>query len=60
VVRAVFEQLTQPGVWVRAHPQEAAKILSPVWGLDVPTIERANARRSYRVRAIEARHFGER
>jgi len=59
VIRALFEQLSQEGVWVRTHPQDAAKILAPVWGLDAPTIERANSRRSYQVRAVSARYFGE-
>ena len=59
VIRKVFEQLSQEGEWVRAHPQDAAKILAPIWGLDAQTIERANGRRSYQVRAVTARYFGE-
>lgn len=59
IVQIVFDQLTAAGVWVRAHPQEAAQILAPVWGLDAATIERANARRSYVVRAVAAENFGE-
>lgn len=59
VIATVFAQLTQAGVWVRAHPSEAAQLLAPIWGLDAATIERANARRSYAVRAVEAANFGE-
>ncbi|TDY45361.1 hypothetical protein BX592_11428 [Paraburkholderia rhizosphaerae] len=44
---------------MRAHPQDAAHTLAPVWGLDVTTIERANARRSYVVRAVAPQNFGE-
>jgi sulfonate transport system substrate-binding protein len=55
----VFEQLTSAGVWVRAHPDDAAKLLAPIWGLDAATIERANGRRSYAVRAVEPQNFGE-
>lgn len=59
VIRIVFDQLTQAGVWLRAHPQEAARTLAPIWGLDAATIERANARRSYLVRPVIAQNFGE-
>jgi sulfonate transport system substrate-binding protein len=47
VINLVVAQLTSAGVWVRAHPDDAA------------TIERANARRSYAVRAVEVQNFGE-
>jgi sulfonate transport system substrate-binding protein len=59
VVQVVFEQLKEAGIWLRAHPDEAARTLAPVWGLDAATIERANARRSYLVRAVAAQNFGE-
>jgi sulfonate transport system substrate-binding protein len=59
VISTVFAQLTSAGEWVRAHPDDAAKLLAPIWGLDAATIERANARRSYAVRAVDAQHFGE-
>ncbi|WP_322007515.1 aliphatic sulfonate ABC transporter substrate-binding protein [Paraburkholderia tropica] len=59
VLAAVFAQLRQAGDWVRKSPQDAARLLAPVWGLDAATIERANARRSYLVRPVEAAHFGE-
>jgi sulfonate transport system substrate-binding protein len=59
VISTVFAQLSSAGAWVRAHPDDAAKLLAPIWGLDASTIERANARRSYTVRAVDAQNFGE-
>jgi sulfonate transport system substrate-binding protein len=59
LVQIVFDQLQQSGAWLRAHPQEAAAQLAPVWGLDAATIERANARRSYVVRAVDPQNFAE-
>ena len=59
VISTVFAQLTSAGEWVRAHPDDAAKLLAPIWGLDAATIGRANARRSYAVRAVDSQHFGE-
>lgn len=59
LLAVLFEQLRGAGAWVRSSPQDAARLLAPVWGLGVPTIERANARRSYAVRAVEAANFGE-
>ncbi|WP_168791492.1 aliphatic sulfonate ABC transporter substrate-binding protein [Paraburkholderia aromaticivorans] len=59
VIQIVFDQLTQAGEWLRAHPQDAAQTLAPIWGLDAATIERANARRSYVVRPVLAQNFGE-
>jgi len=38
---------------VKNHPQDAAKVLGPLWGnLDVATVEAANARRSYQVQPV--------
>jgi sulfonate transport system substrate-binding protein len=59
IIDLVFRQLAEAGVWTKAHPQEAAKILAPVWGLDQATVERANTRRTYAVRAVVAKNFGE-
>jgi sulfonate transport system substrate-binding protein len=59
VLAIVFNQLSQAGAWTKAHPQDAAAILAPVWGLDMATVERANARRSYVVRAIAPSNFTE-
>jgi len=59
VLKVVVQQLTEAGEWTRAHPAQAAQLLAPLWGLDVPTVVTANARRSYQVRLISADHFGE-
>ncbi|ACC74309.1 aliphatic sulfonate ABC transporter substrate-binding protein [Paraburkholderia phymatum] len=59
VIAVLFHQLRDTGAWVRTSPQEAARLLAPVWGLDVATIARANARRSYLVRAVDRAHFSE-
>ncbi|CAB3757079.1 aliphatic sulfonate ABC transporter substrate-binding protein [Paraburkholderia humisilvae] len=59
IIQIVFDQLQEAGDWLRAHPQDAANTLAPIWGLDASTIGRANARRSYAVRAVEARNFSE-
>ena len=59
VVRVLFEQLVAAGIWVKSHPQDAAHLLAPVWGLDEATIERANGRRSYAVRLVAPENFGE-
>ncbi|MGT0246256.1 aliphatic sulfonate ABC transporter substrate-binding protein [Burkholderia pyrrocinia] len=59
VAQILFDQLSQAGTWLRDHPQEAANTLAPIWGLDAATIARANARRSYLVRAVVAQNFGE-
>ncbi len=59
VISTVFAQLSSAGAWVRSHPDDAAKLLAPIWGLDAATIERANGRRSYAVRAVETQNFGE-
>lgn len=59
ILAIVFRQLSDAGVWTKAHPQDAAKILAPVWGLDEASVERANGRRSYAVRAIVPVNFKE-
>ena len=59
IIQTLFEQLKSAGEWLLAHQQQAANLLAPVWGLDASTIARANARRSYLVRAVTAQHFGE-
>jgi hypothetical protein len=34
VISILVAQLTSAGVWVRSHPDDAAKLLAPIWGLD--------------------------
>jgi sulfonate transport system substrate-binding protein len=52
VLPVVFEALRKAGKWVKQSPKEAAELLAPVWGLDSKTVELANSRRSYEVRAV--------
>lgn len=52
LVNLLYGELVRAGKWVKQKPQEAAAILAPAWGLDAPTVEAANARRSYEVRPV--------
>ncbi|WP_277052610.1 aliphatic sulfonate ABC transporter substrate-binding protein [Zestomonas thermotolerans] len=53
VLAVVFETLQQTGRWIKAHPEEAAQVLGPLWGgLDARTVQQANQRRSYQVQAV--------
>ena len=53
VLQVLFAELKKAGQWVKQSPQDAAALLAPVWGLDVATVEQANSRRSYDVRAVQ-------
>jgi len=60
VLERVYQQLQQAGSWIKANPQEAAKVLGPLWGnLDAATVEAANAHRSYQVEPVNANQLGE-
>jgi sulfonate transport system substrate-binding protein len=60
VLEVVFAELVKAGDWLRANPREAARILAPLWGNLAPEIvEQANARRSYRVRPVQAESLAE-
>ncbi|UOB22027.1 aliphatic sulfonate ABC transporter substrate-binding protein [Pseudomonas orientalis] len=60
VLKVVYAQLEQAGQWVKAHPQDAAKVLGPLWGdLDVATVEAANAHRSYQVQPVTLEQLAE-
>ncbi|EJE51070.1 ABC transporter, substrate-binding protein, aliphatic sulfonates family [Acidovorax sp. CF316] len=52
VLRVLFAELQKAGTWVKGNPKDAAALLAPVWGLDAATVEQANSRRSYEVRAV--------
>lgn len=54
LVAVFYDELKKAGRWVKQNPKEAAAQLAPVWGLDTGTVEAANARRSYDVRAVSA------
>lgn len=60
VLARIFGQLQQAGNWVKKNPQDAAKVLGPLWGnLDVTTVEAANDHRSYQVQAVSIDQLGE-
>lgn len=53
VIHILYEELRRTGQWVKQNPKEAASFLAPLWGLDAPTVELANSRRSYDVRVVQ-------
>jgi sulfonate transport system substrate-binding protein len=60
VLQVVFDTLRQTGQWVKAHPQEAAKELGPLWGNIPPeTVELANSRRSYDIVPVKVGELAE-
>ena len=60
VLRVVFDELNVTGRWVKAHPEEAAQILGPLWGdIPAPTVELANSRRSYDIVPVSRDRLGE-
>ena len=60
MLEVVFAELVKAGDWLRTNPREAARILAPLWGNLAPEIvEQANARRSYRVRPVQAESLAE-
>ena len=52
VLALLFGTLRETGVWVKAHPDEAAERLSSLWKIEPIVIRRANERRSYRVEPV--------
>ncbi|MDB6142483.1 MAG: putative phosphorous compounds metabolism-like protein [Pseudomonas sp.] len=55
VLEVVFAELKSTGLWIKANPADAAKILGPLWGnLDAATVQAANDRRSYEVQSVKA------
>ncbi|MEP9375335.1 aliphatic sulfonate ABC transporter substrate-binding protein [Aquabacter sp. CN5-332] len=52
VLDVIFAQLKATGAWTKSHPKEAADILANLWSIDAPTVEKANARRSYQVGVV--------
>jgi sulfonate transport system substrate-binding protein len=60
VLRVVFDELNATGKWVKAHPQEAAQILGPMWGnIPAPTVQLANSRRSYDIVPVKRDQLAE-
>jgi sulfonate transport system substrate-binding protein len=59
-LKVVYAQLENAGHWVKTNPQDAAKVLGPLWGnLDAATVEAANAHRSYQVQPVTIEQLGE-
>jgi len=54
VLSVVFDELQRAGQWVKKNPAEAAAWHAPLIGLDAPTVDAANQRRSYDVRPVDA------
>ena len=52
VLKVVYAKLAETGVWVKAHPKEAADLLAGIWGIDAATVEEANSHRSYKVGVV--------
>jgi sulfonate transport system substrate-binding protein len=60
VLGVVFDALNAAGKWVKAHPDEAARTLSPLWGnIPPPTVELANSRRSYDIVPVRREQLGD-
>ena len=60
VLQVTFDTLRETGQWVKAHPQEAAQILGPLWGNIPPaTVELANTRRSYDIVPVKVDELAE-
>lgn len=59
ILAVVFDELHAAGRWVKEHPNDAAELLKPIWGLDVKVILQANNRRSYDVRPVTPENMGE-
>ncbi|MCJ2013642.1 ABC transporter substrate-binding protein [Methylobacterium sp. J-076] len=60
VVATVFRALVEAGAWMKANPEEAVALLTPVWG-DLPpaVVAAANSRRTYAVEPVERAQLGE-
>ena len=54
VLNAIFGKLDETGKWVKAHQDDAAKLLSGLWGIDAATVKEANSHRSYKVGIVTA------
>ncbi len=52
VLNVIFDKLVETGKWVKAHPTDAASILSELWKIEVPFVIEAISHRSYQVQAV--------
>lgn len=59
-LKQLFDALAQTGEWLKNNPEQAAKVLAPLWGnLEVATVLQANQRRSYAIRPVKLEALGE-
>ena len=60
VVAVVYRALIEAGAWMKANPEEAVALLTPIWG-DLPpaVVAAANRRRTYVVEPVERSQLGE-
>ncbi|MDR3299376.1 MAG: aliphatic sulfonate ABC transporter substrate-binding protein [Candidatus Accumulibacter sp.] len=59
VLQVVADELTRIGKWVKANPDEAAKVHAPLVGLDIEVVKLANSRRSYDVAPVDQEAIAE-
>ena len=60
VVATVYRSLVEAGAWMKANPEEAVALLTPIWGdLPPPVVAAANSRRTYAVEPVERSQLGE-
>lgn len=59
VLNAVVAELRKTGQWAKHSPDEAAALLSPVFGLDAATVALSNTRRSLDVRPVDDKALAE-
>lgn len=52
ILNVIFNKLTQTGKWVKAHPEDAASILSALWKIETLLVVEAISHRSYQVQAV--------
>lgn len=55
----IVDLLRTTGAWVKKNPDEAAKVIAPIWGLPESVVAAANSRRSYDVRFVTQADLGE-
>ncbi|MGP9767220.1 aliphatic sulfonate ABC transporter substrate-binding protein [Halomonas sp. AOP13-D3-9] len=53
VIATVYDALYEAGLWIKANPEEASELLSPLWGdLDPEIVQNALQNRSYDVQPV--------
>jgi len=59
VLAVVYDELRRAGEWIKQNPAVAAQWQAPLIGLDAPTVEAANRRRTYQVQTVDAASLDE-